>query len=541
MGWYSSIPSDKVLDSWIQSKFNALFHGRHGIGKTSMIFDAFKRQGWEQGVDYLYFSAATIDPWVDLIGVPARVAGPDGVEVLKLIRPESIDNKNIKAFFIDELNRSHKKVRNAIMELIQFKSINGLKFDKLEIVWGAVNPDDDAELKYDVEKLDPAQSDRFHVHVEIPYKPSQAFFAERFKDPEMAEAVCKWWNDQPEKVKLQVTPRRLEYAIDVFLKTNELRYVIPSEAHVPSLKNAIQSGNPEKNLLRMIAAQNEDEIRRWLAVDNNLVSVQTLICTNKDVGPKVLHLLSDERLTSFAAKHKAVQDQLKAEPKKYSRVIKDLAENSSQKLLKEMCIKLLPKLEQDDNALSLISLPKRPLAQLNLSARQKTQITKNYKLVSKAAPTETIKSISKEILHIATETPYATNAFQKEEMLKQLENLVDHRMTGLEAGACLKIIENIVAYSDKTLLADIKQDYSAIIETTVGVWARNNKHDIEKLFEEAPYITTSILVPLADKVEVEGSVIPESNWVIRKISNNQYTEIPEEAVASKGQSIDDLF
>ena len=44
---------------------------------------------------------------------------------------------------MDEFSRAHKKVRNAVMELIQFKSINGRKFKNLKIVWAAINPDDD--------------------------------------------------------------------------------------------------------------------------------------------------------------------------------------------------------------------------------------------------------------------------------------------------------------------------------------------------------------------------------------------------------------
>jgi len=239
MSWYSSIPSISMLDTWIKHNYNVLFHGRPGVGKTSMVFEAFEKQGWEKNVDYLYFSAATIDPWVDLIGVPSKTINDDGDEVLKLIRPDTIKNNTIKALFVDELNRSHKKVRNALMELIQFKSMNGLRFPNLEIIWAAVNPDDDDEMKFDVEKLDLAQEDRFQIHVQIPYKPNENYFATKFNDADMAEAVCKWWNEQPEKVKQQLTPRRLEYAIDVFMKTNDLRFVVPSEAHIPSLKSAI--------------------------------------------------------------------------------------------------------------------------------------------------------------------------------------------------------------------------------------------------------------------------------------------------------------
>ena len=31
-----------------------------------------------------------------------------------------------------------------------------------------INPEDDEEFNYDVDALDPAQEDRFHVHIEVP-------------------------------------------------------------------------------------------------------------------------------------------------------------------------------------------------------------------------------------------------------------------------------------------------------------------------------------------------------------------------------------
>jgi hypothetical protein len=349
MGWYSCVPPENVLDSWINNKWNVLFHGKHGVGKTSMIFDAFKRKGWVLGKDYLYFSAATIDPWVDLIGVPSKTVNDEGEEVLKLIRPVNINNKTIKAFFVDEFNRSHKKVRNAMMELIQFKSINGLTFSNLEIVWAAINPSEDNDLKFDVEKLDPAQEDRFQIHLHIPYKPSVEYFTKKFNDSDMAVAICKWWNDQPDTVKNQISPRRLEYAVEVFQKTNDLRYVIPSEAHLSTLKQAIQCYNPEKTLKTMIQTSSEDEIRKWLAIDNNLNSVKTLICTNNDIASKVLHLLPEERLVAFISQHKKIQDQIKKEPNKFVTLLESLSENATQKSLKNLCQKLLTHIKQESN------------------------------------------------------------------------------------------------------------------------------------------------------------------------------------------------
>ena len=112
------------LRLYLKLNKNVLLEGKHGVGKTSLIeklFDeAFGKNNW------IYFSSSTLDPWVDLIGVP-KESLMNNEPCLDFILPKQMVNNNLKAIFFDEYNRSHKKVRNATMELIQFKSINGRK------------------------------------------------------------------------------------------------------------------------------------------------------------------------------------------------------------------------------------------------------------------------------------------------------------------------------------------------------------------------------------------------------------------------------
>ena len=96
------------------------------------------------------------------------------------------------------VHNSHKKVRNAVMELMQFKSINGKKFKNLRIVWAAINPEDEDE--YDVERLDPAQKDRFHISLDIPYKPDLDYFTRVYSE-DTARAAISWWNELPDEIK----------------------------------------------------------------------------------------------------------------------------------------------------------------------------------------------------------------------------------------------------------------------------------------------------------------------------------------------------
>ena len=133
---------------------------------TTMIKDACEELGYEIGDEALYFSGATLDPYVDFCGIPQKTQDEDGNTVLDFIYPKWIADDKVKVIIIDEYNRAHKKVRNATMELIQFGSINGRKLKNLKCVVTAINPANSSE-DFDVEELDPAQADRFWIQVEV--------------------------------------------------------------------------------------------------------------------------------------------------------------------------------------------------------------------------------------------------------------------------------------------------------------------------------------------------------------------------------------
>jgi len=147
------------LEFALQNNLNVLLVGKHGVGKTSTVLDVFEKNK----INYLYFSAPTMDPWVDFVGVPKEKQDDNGKSYLDLVRPKAFQDDSVEAIFLDEYNRSPKKVRNAVMELIQFKSINGKKFNNLKVIWAAVNPSEEDDTNYDIEEIDPAQLDRFEI------------------------------------------------------------------------------------------------------------------------------------------------------------------------------------------------------------------------------------------------------------------------------------------------------------------------------------------------------------------------------------------
>lgn len=78
-------------------------------------------------------------------------------------------DKSVEAMFFAEIDRMPKIVCQAVMELLQFKSIKGEQFPNLKVVWAAINLDDDEGFANEVEKLNPAQANhRFEITIDVP-------------------------------------------------------------------------------------------------------------------------------------------------------------------------------------------------------------------------------------------------------------------------------------------------------------------------------------------------------------------------------------
>lgn len=299
---------DSKLDFWINKGYNVLFVGKHGVGKTAMITQAFERAG----LKWKYFSASTMDPWVDFIGVPKEVKDDAGRSYLELVRPKEFQDDEVEALFFDEYNRSHKKVRNAVMELIQFKSINGRKFNNLKIIWAAVNPDDDESQEYDVEKLDPAQEDRFHVRIDVPYKPSVRYFTQKY-GKETADAACAWWNELPKEMKDKVSPRRLDYAMHMHANQGDLRDVLPKGSNVNKLLITLRDGPIKKQLKKHYEDQDPAKAKKFLSQENNYAASIPHILKTKKYIEYFLPLLSQEKLASLIGTNTAARKHIAKE------------------------------------------------------------------------------------------------------------------------------------------------------------------------------------------------------------------------------------
>lgn len=171
-----------TIKMYIATGNNILLEGEHGVGKTEMCLQACSELKHEDGTPWklLYFSASTLDPFTQLVGVPFPVEKDiDGqiVKTLESIRPHTIDE--VDAVMFDEFNRAEYRTTNAVMEILQFHAINGERLRNLKAIIGCQNPPGG---DYNVAPLDPAIVDRFQYKIQVPAKPSKSYITAALMD-----------------------------------------------------------------------------------------------------------------------------------------------------------------------------------------------------------------------------------------------------------------------------------------------------------------------------------------------------------------------
>jgi len=334
--------SEKKLQFYIQNNLNVLMRGKHGVGKTSIIKKAFE----DAGLNYLYFSASTMDPWVDFVGVPKVCEDEDGTKYLDLLRPKVFEKGEIHALFFDEFNRSPKKVRNAVMELLLSKSINGKPFPNLKIVWAAINPEDDEDEQYDVEKLDPAQEDRFDIQIDIPYKPDRSYFCQKY-GKDVGLASIEWWDGLTHKEKNLISPRRLDTAIGLSQLGGDLKDALHTSINTTSLNNRIASGPIKTALNDLYKNQSEDATKDFFANSTNLKVAMEFIEKKSDWLKYFLGYIPEDVIISHLSKVKNLSTTnpfikaMLAESDRYGQTLTSVSEASGNKKLSKDISKIL--------------------------------------------------------------------------------------------------------------------------------------------------------------------------------------------------------
>tara|TARA_R100001510_G_C7655822_1_gene215250 strand:+ start:4253 stop:5329 length:1077 start_codon:yes stop_codon:yes gene_type:complete len=147
---------NSVVPHVIEAGFPVLIRGRHGIGKSEVVYQ-FAR---ERGLPVVERRASQMTEG-DLMGLPSidgestRWNAPDWLK-------EACDNAVV--LFLDEVDRATMEVRQGIFELTDSRKLNGWHLHPQTRIFAAVNGGEHSGASsYQVGEMDPAELDRWTV------------------------------------------------------------------------------------------------------------------------------------------------------------------------------------------------------------------------------------------------------------------------------------------------------------------------------------------------------------------------------------------
>jgi hypothetical protein len=309
----------KILDSWDRMVFNeeeedweiqiddamqekvpaVVLIGESGVGKTTMIDQIAKKY---LDTPVAYFNAPNMDPFIHLVGLPHISKKPETEElVLAFVRKSGIEHSEL--LVLDEINRVPPATQNALFELIATRQINGEKFGKLRMVWGAMNPPRSDIEGRSVTEVEDALVGRFHEVIEVFAKPKMKHYVGRNEIGAYVARKClRWWyqfikDQKRDNVQLQeiVTPRVLEYMMIKIQKLENRkmgkgRPITPREYNVGFA--AVTKHHRVRTETRDVAVPYNELKQSFLGKE--LFAVSSLMDTSPEVDEKVKEIIDPE-------------------------------------------------------------------------------------------------------------------------------------------------------------------------------------------------------------------------------------------------------
>lgn len=262
------------IRTYLRNDMNILLTGRHGSGKTAILSKACDLEK----LRVKFFNAATMDPYLELIGIPNPNTESNSFQMMT----PSNGVTDAEVIFIDEPNRApDNSVMNALFELVQFGSVNGVKLPNFKCVIAAMNPA--GEENYQVMEMDKAFIDRFDLVVESDASPDLTYFVSKF-GKDIGNALVKWHKHLPKDNEHYISARRLEIIGNVWTKIHTR--VALDAAMPPNARFNV--GELHKELMRAENPSSTTAARTSISLDSSVTVVQILNDAKR--GLKASHL-----------------------------------------------------------------------------------------------------------------------------------------------------------------------------------------------------------------------------------------------------------
>lgn len=429
------------------------------------------------------------------------------------------------------VHNSHPKIRNAVMELIQFKSINGKRFKSLKVVWAAINPDDDEDESYDVEPLDPAQQDRFEIQVELPYKPDKFYFNGKYGQ-KTADAAIEWWNDLSKEMKRMVSPRRLDMALDVHSNSGDIADVLPQQTNITKLKQNLNSGPVKEILEKIFKNKNEEEARKFINNENNFTDCQKYILKRAKYCDFFLPLMESEKIASLMSSENSVFSKIvngSVSNSKFKDIVSNILESGQNKQLRrkiEKKLKLEPELKslfygktavnnakfkqpgkkaKDSSFFESNILPY--LKMMNVTGQTQTRINA-YKEIDKYLPENLSVNSAREVLGILAECYKRSHSTTID---RKMENVIPIINT------CIKtLMDNQKSIDFEDFLKDNKKD-ALVFSSIRRILSKAEKRNEEKrIYQPSKYQSEKSLNSSSNKKSLFEPIL-ENQELIKDI------------------------
>jgi len=215
-----------------------LLIGPTGVGKTSMTRSACELAGIAYD-EFYDVSIPTMQP-EDLAGIPF----PDPSDPRFFYYRMSRELFGKKVMFFDEANRANStKTFDAMMQLVLERKINGHRFDEIQAIVLAINPDDGTD-DYSVETFDKAFYERIDHTLYVPATYSAEVIGKNIGNRQVAEIGVKWVMELGDSSRAQLNPRRLQkmllaYTLGEDIKTtlDAKRYTVPIDKLIAALNS----------------------------------------------------------------------------------------------------------------------------------------------------------------------------------------------------------------------------------------------------------------------------------------------------------------